>query len=143
MINKNDILKFVKHVHRRDRGVPDRRPIYPRRDWLIGVVLCITLMVGAMYYSVVTFSHYQLLDQQSYEVSVDIPKYNEPLVKTVLQHAGARKETYEALLNATEPLAPIIATTSTSTLESEEGIEVANEEAEARATTSEDVLIEG
>ena len=58
MISKKDITKMVKNVVRRDRGVPDRRLMHPRREWSVGLLLWITVVLAGGFYAAVTFNTY-------------------------------------------------------------------------------------
>lgn len=136
MISKNDILKFVRHVHRRGQGVPDRRPIHPRREWLTGLTLFLIATGTGALFSMITFEQYKTIDTRTYTADIAIPVYNEARARTVLEDFAARKDVYRALTSGVdvvspEPVPPEDVTTSTTTTEtivpvSEEVIEPAS-----------------
>ena len=119
MISKHDILNFVKHVHRRDRGIPDRRAMHPRREWLIGLLVFLIVTAGGVAYSMATFETYKNIDQRTYTVNVSIPQYNEVRAEAVLTYFAERQAHYQELVDQIESvpaaLSEQIATTSSST----------------------------
>lgn len=119
MISKHDILKFIRHVHRRGQGIPDRRSIHPRREWLIGLsVFLIVTGVGAVL-SMITFENYKNIDKRAYEAELALPTYNEARANTVLSDFAARKQRYSTLIGAIQvinlPAEAVVATTTSST----------------------------
>ena len=118
MISKNDILKFVRHVHRRGRGIPDRRSMHPRREWLIGLFIFLLVTgVGAVI-SMVTFENYKNIDKRSYTADLATPVYNEARAKTVLNDFSLRKQNYTALINGIEVAEPEVIPVATTTMSS-------------------------
>jgi len=102
MISKQDILKFVRHVHRRGKGIPDRRSMHPRREWLIGLSVFLAVTgVGAVV-SMITFEHFKNIDKRTYTADLAIPIYNEARAKTVLEDFAARRLKYDALIDSIE-----------------------------------------
>lgn len=96
MIKKSDILKFIKHVHRKSSGLPDRRLMHPRREWLIGLgIFFIVVVIGAVI-SIGSFETYKNIDQRDYKVDVTVPTYNQKLANTVLTDYAERQFEYDA-----------------------------------------------
>ncbi len=123
MISKNDILKFVRHVHRRGQGIPDRRAMHPRREWLIGLFIFLAVTgVGAIL-SMMTFENYKNIDKHVYAVDLATPVYNEVRTKTVLSDFSSRKHSYSAYINGIEVVRPEVAQTATTTSSTTVGFE--------------------
>lgn len=98
MIDKNNILKFVKHVHKRDRGIPDRRMLYPQREWIVSLVVFLLAITGATFLSVNLFKVYENLDQKTYEVTKKMPEYNSDQAAVVLETFEKREMYFNALV---------------------------------------------
>lgn len=122
MINKSDILQLVKHIHRKDRGVPDRQPMHPRREWLIGVAVFLMVIIVGIVLSARSFENYQTIDTKVYTVDAAVPSYNQTLAGTVLSYYKERKQAYEQLVGrvttsvSTDPAATSTATTTDATV---------------------------
>jgi hypothetical protein len=99
MISKNDILNFVKHVHRKGQGVPDRNPMHPHREWFIGLLLFVLLTLVGMVMSIRAFETYKNIGTKAYEVDVVVPSYNQTLARTALQLYVDRDAAYAQLIN--------------------------------------------
>lgn len=100
MISKNEILKFVKEVHHRGKGVPDRRPMHASREWFFGISIFISIIAVGIFVSLEEFQIYKTIDQRTYTVDIQIPSYNQPLAQTVLSDFGTKKMQYEKLTQA-------------------------------------------
>lgn len=108
MIDKNTILKFVKHVHKRGQGVSDRRLLHPQRDWLIGVGVFVVAFGAATVASIHVFGLYKNIDQQIYEVNKELPKYQEVAVTTVLETFAKRELYFDALVAGIQPKIEVV-----------------------------------
>lgn len=90
MITKHDIIKMAKHVFRRSRGMPDRRLLHPKRDWLIGMLMFATILIAGSIVSAQTFVSYQdVLPADDASVGI-IPTYNSATIEKVLEEYRAR-----------------------------------------------------
>jgi len=94
MANKNNILDFVTNVHKKGQGIPNRRPMHPRRDWFIGLCLFVAVTAVGAGMSMHFFEKYKSVDQRTYTVEVNVPEYNRTLAKTVLAYFDERKWVY-------------------------------------------------
>ncbi len=98
MIDKNTILKFVKHVHKRNRGVSDRRLIHPRREWLLSFFVFLVVVITGAWFSSGSFELYKNIDSQDYEVDTPVPAYDTALAETVLLMYSEREAGYSSLV---------------------------------------------
>ena len=89
MINKKEILKLVKKITERERGLPDRRLMHPRREWALGVLVLFALSCGGGVYAFLTFMEYSDISVESEAVEVDQLRYYRA-------DAQAAIDTYEA-----------------------------------------------
>jgi len=114
MMNKGNILQFIQHVHKKGRGIPDRRPMHPHREWLTGLLLFAIVTALGTGVGIWSFETYKNIDKKTYTVDVTIPEYNEKLAQTVLTYYGQRKQNYQTAVGQIEPIV-IVATTTAST----------------------------
>lgn len=118
MIESKDIKAMVTHVLQRQRGVPDRESINPAREWILGVVATVILvMIGGL----ISYGFY--LNTISLEVdtnhvpAVAIP-YNASLVEATVIEFRARTTAYDRIRGAeikSDIVPGVAATTSEAT----------------------------
>ncbi len=105
---------MVTHVLQRQRGVPDRESINPAREWILGVVATVILVVIG---GLISYSFY--LNTISLEVdanhvpAVAIP-YNAVLVETAVIEFRTRAAAYDRIRGAevTSDIVPGVAATT-------------------------------
>ena len=101
MIHKADINRIAKKVLRHRKGVRDHHLIHPAREWFIGIVASICIVVGAGYWSVVTYTS---INNRSVEAvvtpSTEVVVYRTELVTAALEKFGERATTFEELLTS-------------------------------------------
>lgn len=85
MITKADILKMVRRVHRASAGAPPRRMIYPLREWAIGVVGAMVLVLVICVASGLTYWYLSGLDARIDPVVPTTVRYNETTVARALE----------------------------------------------------------
>lgn len=115
----------VRQIHTKIAGIMGRtsaratpRPIYPEREWIIGMCVGAVLLILGMAYAGISFM-VQLQKTEVTEVQTEaVPQYDERLLNDVLEAYRARKEAFETL-RGRMVLEENVATTSTTTLESE------------------------
>jgi len=95
MANKNDILKMARHVFRRGQSIPDRRLMHPKREWAIGLIVALAVMVVGFWYNLDRFSYYRDLESAVPPNSIRIVPLNNLLMKEVLTDFSKRREIYE------------------------------------------------
>ena len=115
MIDKKQILKMAEHVFRRSSGIPDKKLMHPKREWAIGMVLFAVILVGGSILSSWSFAQYRNIDTQTGEASIQIPKYNETLIKNVLEEYKQREVIFNTYVTDTSlvPVIEVVATSST------------------------------
>ena len=101
MIHKADINRIAKKVLRHRKGVRDHHLIHPAREWFIGILASICIVVGAGYWSVVTYTS---INNRSVEAvvtpSTEVVVYRTELVTAALEKFGERAATFEELLTS-------------------------------------------
>mgnify|MGYP007077399587 CR=1 FL=1 len=131
MITKRDILNMVQAVYRHDRGLPSRRLIYPAREWGLGVLLTVVLVVVVC---IVAGRTYLTLDQIQ-------DRLDPPVVQTVRYDVATAERTRELFTERTNTYqhlvggAPVVPAATTNT--------AAGVSAEPTDTTTEESVEEG
>lgn len=78
-----DIKKILKTIVRKNKGLRDPQLIHPARDWAIGVVGALIMLLGAVLFSVGQYYSYTSLPLDE-EVVLDMVSYNTVLVEKAL-----------------------------------------------------------
>jgi len=133
-ISKTEIVKMAEHVFRRSHGVPDKRLMHPRREWIIGLLLFLTIVFAGGVLSVGMFSQYQNLDTDAGETIIEVPQYNSALVTNVIDTYKDRTEAYDSLINI-HSAAPL----STTTAEAGDAETMGDTEMEIEKNVSEEI----
>lgn len=97
MIDKNEIIKMAQHVFKRSAGVPDKKLMHPRREWAIGLLLFLAILVSGSTYTATSFNRFRELDTNNGEANVNIPRYQGDRVSAVLTDYQARTAAYKDL----------------------------------------------
>jgi hypothetical protein len=114
MITKADIVQMVKRVHRESRGLPPRRLIYPAREWAIGVVLTIGIILIVCAVSGYTYLYLTDIQTRIEPVTPTTVRYQEQTVARALELYELRADRF-AVLQPTAPAAPLEPALATST----------------------------
>lgn len=114
---------MAEQVFRKSQGYPDRRIMHPKREWGIGVLLFVGIVVlgsvvaGKVF---VLYGEVAVIDGNS---GGSIPKYKEVIVQDALEKHRARAKQYEVLQGKDVPVVvtePLIETEGGNTIPSEE-----------------------
>lgn len=114
MIQKVDILKMVQRVHRASQGLPPRRLIYPDREWALGVVASLVLVVGICVGGAVTYLYLSDIPSRITPVTPDTVRYQENTVARALEVFDLRADRFTALTPSV-PVVPSVGDGATST----------------------------
>ena len=98
MIQKEDILGIAKKFIHREQGIPDRRLMHTRREWLIIMLLSIMLCVSGGVYAFYTFTVYSAISVESEAVEVDQLHYQRVDAQAAIELYTEKKTAYEELL---------------------------------------------
>ena len=109
MINKNDILKMVKSVARRAEGKADRRLLSPGREWAIGLLFTVVLIIAGAVYDINRFSHFLTIEETLPPSSLDQVDYRHGTMSEVLKQFEAHSQEFERLRGNLVPVSsPVI-----------------------------------
>ena len=97
MINKQDILKMVHHVTKRSRGIPDKRLMHPVREWLIGLLGMVLVVVVGVIYSVHLFTTFSNVTEITHTESAISIRYNETLINEAREQFSVRSDKFNEL----------------------------------------------
>jgi len=103
---KPDITALLEKVTRHDRGLHERQLIYPRRDWIIGVLLAVVTVLGAGWWSAQIYLANRDIEVIDTTPSTGKVVYRAQLVEQALLQYQERAETFNRLLQAAPGSAP-------------------------------------
>lgn len=107
MTSKKEIKKLIKHVLRHQRGLRDHQIIHPRRDWMVGFIAGLLLLVIGAVWSFITYREIAERDVENVDIEeVQQTVYREDMVNSALEQFRDRKESYQVLLNRTNEITP-------------------------------------
>ena len=107
MLSKKDIKKLIRSVLRQQRGLRDHQIIHPTRDWMVGFIGGLILLIVGAAWSFTTYKEVGERDVESVDVGeVKQTVYREDMVNAALEQFRERKEQYEALINQPEVIVP-------------------------------------
>ena len=104
MIKKDDILKMVKAVTKQAEGKSDRRLLNPKREWAIGLILAVLLLVAASAYSLNRFSYFLKLEETLPASSLEVIDYQHGTMREVLDRFDSRHQEFQNLRGNVVPI---------------------------------------
>lgn len=124
MIEKKDILKMVRHIMKRGRGIPDKRLMHPVREWLLGLLGAVAVVVCGVLYSTQLFTTYDKVTEIEQTDSTISIRYNQTVIDDARAQFSARSERFNELRgDRPAPPPPEVATSTATTTESVETTE--------------------
>ena len=117
---------MVTAVVRHDKGYPDRRLMHPQREWLIGLILFVTIVLMGGLFAGDIFITYQNIELSEGDSGQSIPIYRDLSVQNSLDLYQVRKKEYDVLRekNIVIPQSAETSTTSSSSEIDEPGIDI-------------------
>lgn len=97
MINKNDILKMVRHIAKRSEHIPDRKLMHPARDWFIGLSIAALMFVSSAAFAFMTFHAQSEKVNRVVPVTETVAVYKGEKARAVLELYNERINTFNAL----------------------------------------------
>lgn len=97
MFSKEEIFKMVSKIKRHSRGANERRLINPEREWAIGILVFLALLLIGFWYNAVTFSYYRNVEKHITEETVSIPNYNYGTLAKVLERYNERQRKFDEI----------------------------------------------
>ena len=118
MMNKKEITKIAKRILHPHKGYKEPKIIHPTRDWIIGLLIALSIVGGSAVWSASTYLEYQSLSVgDTNEIEEGVVVYRESLVKAALEQFSSREEKWDSLLESQQT--PV--EDSTTDTETEEG----------------------
>lgn len=99
MISKSDIIRIVKHVGKKSRGIPDRRIMHPGRDWVIGLLMAAATFIGLALYATSVFLTSTTNVDSEIVIESSVVKYEQERTMAVLEKYRKTKETFNFMRN--------------------------------------------
>ena len=127
MISKSDIVKIVKKVQKRGKGVPERRLMHPARDWSIGLLLSSTIFLILSAYMGYSFMERTKNVDEATVIDSSVIIYKSDLAQDVLEKYRDKNKSFERLRNdrSNVPPPPVITEEESGTEEVSETSELA------------------
>jgi len=88
---------MVTDVFHRSQGYPDRQLLHPQREWGIGVLMFIVVVMAGSAFVATIFVQYRDLSLAQGNVEESIPQYRAVIVQDALELYRARTEEYQQL----------------------------------------------
>lgn len=100
MKSRKEIIQIVKHLGKRERGVPDRRLMHPNREWSLGVIVWIVLVCAGGAYAFLVFEKYSDISVESEMVEVDQLRYKRTDAIAAIELYSAKEIEYQNLVGS-------------------------------------------
>lgn len=98
MKSRKEIFEIVTAITRRDRGIPDRRVMHPKREWSIIVIVWLLIVVMGTFYGVYMFQANSSISIETEMVEVKQKRYERAVALEALERYEARAEAYNNVL---------------------------------------------
>jgi hypothetical protein len=108
MMNKKEITTFAKKIVRAQQGLKNHQLMHPRREWLIGVLVAVSIFSASAVWSSIKYFQYKDIDHQtSVQPEAPVAVYRENLVNEALSAFAEKAQRLADQLGDTEPLPEI------------------------------------
>lgn len=98
MIENNLIKKMAVAISKKHKSaLADRNIMHPEREWFIGILLSLVVLMGGVAWSVFEYLQFSEVSIDSVENPKEITVYKGGLVKDALSDYQIRKKNYEDL----------------------------------------------
>jgi hypothetical protein len=92
-----DIKQIARTIARKEQGLVDPQLVYPARDWALTILITLTLIVGAVVFSVVEYRSYTNVGLNEEVVMTMVP-YRAALVEQAIAKYQARAEEHARII---------------------------------------------
>lgn len=105
MIDKQELQKIVKHIIKRDRGIPDKRLLHPKREWGIAVLISVVLLVCGSVWAFVQYEYFRQVGRNEFSADEKKFEYDRGDALDANEIYGKQKRLFEQLIGEIpEPL---------------------------------------
>ncbi len=120
MIDTTEITKMVKHIVRRDNGIPDSNIMHPMREWGIGILVTAIAVVGGVIFNIFLYQTYTAALTTVVPVQETAVPYQAANVAAAIEWYTKQAKTYQQIIGTrTPPVSLATSTSATSTREVE------------------------
>ncbi len=135
MIETKDITKMVAHIVRRDNGIPDANIMHPMREWVLGLVVVLLLVIGGMIFNIMMYtSYHDALTAPVAVVETAVP-YKSAQVSQAITYYEAERKVYESISGSRSVTGQVPGVASTTIATSTEAIPVDTQVVPTASTT--------
>jgi hypothetical protein len=101
MMNKKEITQFAKKILHSQQGLQNRQLMHPKREWLTGVVVALSIFIASLSWSALEYVKYQNLENQTLsQLEAPAAVYRETLVAEALSVYTEKADRLNTLLGA-------------------------------------------
>ena len=104
MMNRQDFTNLARRIFRPQTGMGTPRAMYPAREWTIGLLVAVIIIVGSALWSAQTYLKYQDASVTEVGVEVETVVYRKSLVEDALKEFDQRKMDLDLLLQNHKPV---------------------------------------
>lgn len=116
MMNSSDFKKIAKKIIKRQRGLRDIQIMHPAREWHLGMLVALLLVLGSVILSASTYYKNKQTDITAVSTSeVETVVYRETMVEAALENLAERDSVRKALISESVPVIEILETINAST----------------------------
>ena len=126
-----NIQHIAKHLIRKQRNLSDHRLMHPRREWLLGLLVLLVVLVAGISYQTYNFEYFSDIDKATFAEELPRVNLSSAGIDTVLQKTEADRETFASIVAKYDaaPTESIVTEVATTTAETTEDTESAPDEA--------------
>lgn len=101
-----DFEKIAKSIHRNANGIQDPRIMHTSRDWLIAILIFLSLnILGGVYLWSIHHSYYASTEMSELAIEVEI-SYQAEMVERALQIVTEKQTAFELFVNSQSSSSP-------------------------------------
>jgi hypothetical protein len=105
MMNRTEITQFAKKIIRSQKGLQNRQLMHPKREWLIGVFVAVSIFVASITWSAIEYVKGQTVDDQTVtQTEAPAAVYRETLVEEALSIYAEKTKRLDTLLGEDTPI---------------------------------------
>lgn len=100
MMKSSDFKKIAKQILKKQSGLHDVQIMHPAREWHIGILIALIILVGSIAWSTTTYYKNKQIDSSDISAIQDDPVvYRDTLVERALVDLEQKKNVREAIIN--------------------------------------------
>lgn len=102
MTHKEKLSQLAKKIFQSNRGVRNPQLMHPNREWMIGLVLGVSLFAASAMWSLFMYREHRNISAENTAIGEEIILYRESMVDAALDHFKKQSGLHEQYLSATK-----------------------------------------